>query len=267
MLEVVDVGGVAITKREKALRYHGVVLNALISNDQDALLMNKEHGCFAVADGVGSSHRSDVAARAVCDAYLEVAQERKTGYFAQYLTQRNDIEQTLWRIHSAALGALATTTFTGLTIHPNDTASYLHVGDSQLVLLRDNELTHYTSEQVRESGYELLNYLGTQPEWVDMGYARHSLELTVEANAFSQTKLEAEWGEIRLQNGDRFALMTDGVAGSSEYDRLSDKQLKRYMDRRLGAAACAQLLIQESHKIDDSTVVIVDIGRTGNTPK
>jgi serine/threonine protein phosphatase PrpC len=267
MLEVIDVGGATIAKREKAFRYHGVVLNDSIPSGQDALLINKGYSCFAVADGVGSSLHSDIAARAVCDAYLEVARAQKDNGLAIFSTRRHDVEQTLQYIHSAALGALATTTFTGLTIYPNNTASYLHLGDSQLVLLRDDELTHYTSEQVKESGYELLNYLGTQPEWADMGYARHSLELTLEANAFSLTKLEAEWGEIRLQDGDRFALMTDGVSGSGDYDRLSDQQLKRYMHRRLGATACAQLLLQESHKIDDSTVVIVDIGSVGKMPK
>lgn len=267
MLEVIDVGGVTLAKREKAFRYHGIVLDDSISSGQDALLIDKEHSCFAVADGVGLSLHSDVAARAVCDAYLEVACDRKDGWLSVNSSQRSNVEQTLQYIHSAALGALATTTFTGLSIHPNNTASYLHVGDSQLTLLRDNELTHYTSEQVKDSGYELLNYLGTQPEWAAMGYARHSLQLMVEANAFSTTKLEAEWGEIQLRDGDRFALMTDGISGSGDYDRLSDRQLKRYMHRRLGASACAHLLLQESHKIDDSTVVIVDIGRVRKTPK
>lgn len=259
MLGVVDVAGAGMTKREKAFQHHRIVLDVLVSSGQDAALIDSDYNCFAVADGVGASLHSDIAARAVCDAYLEIAHSHNTRQSA-HATQRADVERALQYIHAAALGSLATTTFTGMTVHPDGTASYLHVGDSQLVMLRDGELTHYTSEQVREGGYELLNYLGTQPEWADMGYARHSLELTVEANSFSLTKLEAEWGEIRLQDGDRFALMTDGISGSSDYDRLSDKQLKRYMYHRLGATACAQLLLQESHKIDDSTVIIVDIG-------
>ncbi|MET0980230.1 MAG: protein phosphatase 2C domain-containing protein [Candidatus Saccharimonadales bacterium] len=267
MLEVIDVGGATMTKREKAFLYHGVRLDDSIPSGQDALLINKEYSCFAVADGVGMSPRSDIAARAVCDAYLDVARAQGDDGMVIRSTRRSDVERTLRYIHSAALGALATTTFTGLTIHPDNSASYLHVGDSQLVLLRDDELTHYTSEQAREGGYELLNYLGTQPEWADMGYARHSLDLTIEANAFSLTKLEAEWGNVLLRDGDRFALMTDGVSGSGDHDRLSDKQLKRYMHRRLGATACAQLLLQESHKIDDSTVAVIDIGVAGKAPK
>lgn len=267
MLEVIDVGEASITKREKALTHYGITLNDTIPNGQDASIADREYNCFAVADGVGSSLNSDVAARAVCVAYLETVKSHYHQRSPIDLTQRAYVERTLKHIHSAAVGALATTTFTGMTIHPDDTASYLHVGDSQLLLLRDDELIRYTSEQVKESGYELLNYLGMQPEWAALGYARHSLQMTVESNAFSQTKLEAEWGEIRLQVGDRFALMTDGVSGSDPNDKISDELLKKYLHRRLGAAACARALLAESRKIDDSTIIIVDIGLPEKTDK
>lgn len=261
MLEVIDVGEASITKRDKAFTHYGIILEDTIPNDQDASIIDREYNCFAVADGVGRSLNSDIAARAVCNAYLEAVKSHYNQQMPANLTQRSYVERTLKYIHSAAVGARATTTFTGMTIHPDDTASYLHVGDSQLLLLRDGELIRYTSEHVKESGYELLNYLGIEPGWAALGYARHSLELTVEANAFSEKKLEAEWGEIRLRDGDRFALMTDGVIGSDPYDRLSDTQLKKYLSRRLGATACAQRVLEESRKVDDSKLIIIDIGR------
>jgi serine/threonine protein phosphatase PrpC len=262
MLEVVDAGYATITKRDKAFRYHGITLGEGVSSGQDAYLVNRLNNCYAVADGVGSSYNSDVAARAVCAAYDTAMSTHDIVRLPRNITQRDYVQQTLRQIHAAAIGALATTTFTGASVHPNNTLSYLHVGDSQLVLLRDGEVTRLTSEQVKESGYELLNYLGTQPEWADMGYARHSLELTVEANAFSQTNLEAEWGDVLLQEGDRFALMTDGILGSSQHDRMGDVLLKKYLHRRLGATACAQHILAESgeYKVDDSTIVIFDIG-------
>lgn len=267
MLEVVDVGVAHIAKREKMLRYYERVLPAGTPNDQDAFMADREFNCFAVADGVGGSLHSDVAAKAVVEAYRKNIHDLYTRGSMDQLTQRKYVTKTLQRIHNAAVGALATTTFTGMAVHPDDTASYLHVGDSQLLLYRDGEIVHYTSEQVHDNGYQLLNYLGSQPEWSALGYARHALDITLEANAFSQTKLEAEWGEIRLQDGDRFALMTDGISGSGLYERLDDRVMKKCMDRRLGATACANAWLAASRKEDDSTIVIVDIGTVLKTPE
>jgi serine/threonine protein phosphatase PrpC len=267
MLEVVDVGVAHITKREKMLRYYGRMLEPGRANDQDAYMIDEQYDCFAVADGVGGSTNSDVAAKAVCEAYRATVIDHFGDTVSKSKSQREYVSDTLQRVHAAAIGALATTTFTGLTIHADDTASYLHVGDSQLLLLRDDEVIHCTSEHVAPDGYQLLNYLGTQPEWKTIGYARHSLELTVEANAFSTTKLEAEWGSIRLKDGDRLALMTDGVLGSGQYERLDDDFLQECLHRRLGATAFAQLVMTKSRKEDDSTLVIVDLGLLSNTVK
>jgi serine/threonine protein phosphatase PrpC len=265
MLEVVDVGLSHITKREKMWRYYGRVLESAMANDQDAYMIDAQYNCFAVADGVGGSANSDIAAKAVCEAYRATVIDHVDGNGSDSKTQRDYVSNILQHLHSAAVDALATTTFTGLTIHPDDTASYLHVGDSQLLLLRNDDVIYCTSEHVAPNGYQLLNYLGTQPEWKTMGYARHSLELTVEANAFSVTKLEAEWGSIRLRHGDRLALMTDGVLGSGQNERLDDQLLLDCMHRRLGAAAFAKCVMDKSRKEDDSTLVIVDLGLSPHT--
>lgn len=260
MLNAVDTGVARITKREKMRLFYDRTLSEGMPNDQDAHLVNRDLNCFAVADGVGSSVNSAIAAMAVCEAYEASVHALHLNNETERLTQRNYVVKTIKRMNRAAVGALATTTFTGLAVHSDDTASYLHVGDSQLVMYRDDELVRCTSEQVRENGYQLLNYLGTQPEWASLGYGRHAVNVTVEANSFSVTKLEAEWGEIRLRNGDRFVLMTDGITGSGVHDRLDDRILKECLGRRIGAAACAGSLLAASRKEDDSTVVIVDIG-------
>ena len=260
MLEVVDVGVAHMTKRQKMREFYKRSLADRMPNDQDVYLVDRHLGCYAVADGVGSSSNSDIAAKAVCDAYRASILRLGSNESIGRLTQREYVVRTLMDMNDAAVGVLATTTFTGLAVHSDDTASYLHVGDSQLVLYRDGELTHCTSEHVHDNGYQLLNFLGTQPEWASQGYARHALNVTVEANAFSATKLEAEWGEIRLREGDRFALMTDGITGSSVYDTLDERLLRKHLGRSIGAIACADALLGASRKEDDSTVIVVDIG-------
>jgi serine/threonine protein phosphatase PrpC len=257
MLRAVDVGEAMMTKRDKAMLHHGMALDPRVSSGQDALLADRDYGCFAVADGVGSSVNSDRAAQAVCDAYRDATVARRMDTFIQDRMSRDYNFALLQKINNAAMGALATTTFTGATIHPDGVASYLHVGDSQLMLLRSKTLTQCTSEHVDYHG--LRNYLGTQPEWKAQGLERHRLALTELPNTFSKQKIEAEWGEIHLRAGDRLALVTDGVLGSSDQDRMHPEFLRRILMRPLGALACAEALLSESRKIDDTTAVVIDI--------
>jgi serine/threonine protein phosphatase PrpC len=260
MIEVIDVGVAHMSKRQKMRQFYGRILPEGVPNDQDAFIIDNDLRCYAVADGVGGSANSAAAANAVCEAYRKVISGLYVRNRTNAPTQREHVMKVLKTVNKAAVGALSTTTFTGIAIHPDSTASYLHVGDSQLVLFRDGELSHCTSEHVQPNGYQLLNYLGTQPEWADLGYARHALMATVEANSFSATKLEAEWGVIRLHDGDRLVLMTDGITGSGPHDRMDDRLMRHSMDRRLGAAACANALMTASRKEDDSTIVVVDVG-------
>lgn len=260
MLRVSDVGYVAETKRQKARRLHEPIAPTSPSG-QDYGLTNLRHSSFAVADGVGSSSGAEIAAQMVCETYIDLVQNLYDRLPADEQTEREHSRAILSKLHTAALGSLATTTFTGMVVHRYGAMSYLHAGDSQLLLSRGNRLIHCTSEHVKPSGHELLNYLGTQPEWSRMGLVRPVLELTKVANSFSETKLEAEWGTLPLQHGDRLALVTDGITGSGVFDRLDDEVLQALMDRRriVGAQACADLLLRASRKIDDTTAIVVDI--------
>ena len=265
MLRAVDVGEVSMTKRDKAMLRHGIVLDPHVPSGQDAHIADRGYSCFAVADGVGSSLNADVAARAVCEAYRDVVASHYHDMQTIDRMSRSYNHVILQKVNAAAMGALATTTFTGMSVHADGVASYLHVGDSQLMLLRDNVLTQCTSEHVQPNGYSLLNFLGTQPEWKAQGLERHNLELTELPNTFSKCKIEAEWGEISLRDGDRLALVTDGILGSSDYDRIPLIRLRQILARPIGAAACAQMLLDESRKIDDSTAIVVDIGWVDKT--
>lgn len=264
MLKTVDIGVAHMTKRDKALRYYDLVLDDDVPNDQDAYLIDRALNCYAVADGVGSSANADAAARAACEAFRAVTKERQP-YPPVGVSERELAMAMLDRLHLAAMGSLALTTFTGLSIHESDvvsTASYLHAGDSQLLLRRGHDLIYLTSEHVHDNGYQLFNYLGTPPDWDVAGQGRRVIQLTDRSQSFSETKLEAEWGTLYVQNGDRFALMTDGIIGSDPYQRLGSSVLSQCMNRRNDADTCAKELLAKSRKIDDSTVVVVDIGLT-----
>lgn len=261
MLRVVDVGVAQISKRQKALDYYGLTLSESVPNDQDAYLVDRWHNCYAVADGVGSSSHADVAARSACMEYRFAVMDQQTES-NDNLTEREQAAHTLSRLHIAVLGSLALTTFTGLTIDESDdapVASYLHVGDSQLMLLRRHELINVTSQQVHDDGYRLFNYLGSRLDAQSGRIERPAIDVAAEPNTASM--FQAEWGSLIAQDGDRFVLMTDGITGSSEYERMSNDALKRRLSTVADAQLCASEVLAESRKIDDSTVLVIDIGK------
>jgi serine/threonine protein phosphatase PrpC len=261
MLRVVDVGVAQLTKRQKALDYYGLTIKEGTPNDQDEYLVDRWHNCYAVADGVGGSPHADMAARSACMEYRFTVMDQQSRADEPGL-EKEKVQSILDRLHAAVLGTLAMTTFTGLTIDESDdspVASYLHVGDSRLALLRRHELEFLTTEQVHDNGYWLHNYLGSRFDEQTGRIERPVIRLTDAPNTSSV--LHAEWGSVVAEKGDRFVLMTDGISGSNDYERMSTDALKRYLSTITDAQLCANKLLADSKKIDDSTVIVIDIGR------
>ncbi|HET8884390.1 MAG TPA: protein phosphatase 2C domain-containing protein [Candidatus Saccharimonadales bacterium] len=263
MLEIIDSGVAQINKREKAAR-----LNKAYYPDQptgqDAWVADKDNGVFAVADGVAQSPDADKAAQAACHEFLTrlTGSDRpQTAEQAKDLIKHHDL---LGHLHRAALQADAMTTFTGMVVTPDDMMTYVHVGDSRLYLRRGDQIEALTSEQVIDNKYRnmLYNYLG-----YDKYYDRiRSINLTPQPNTMAGYPLaQAEWGTRQLQANDRFLLVTDGVTGDLDADRLSDETLLLHTSLKLGAAAAAYALVDRSTKIDDTTAVVFDIGTSGKT--
>ena len=233
---------------------------------QDAFIADPESGIFAVADGLGSRPHSDLAAREVVAAFARA--------FTRYGLPRT-AEQVRERIadglvdrlqHTAALTQGATT-LTGMIVTPDRHLTYLSAGDSQLLIRRPGRLIRQTSEQgVKQEGagqrfYGLYNFFG-MADGYDPRVPRQ--QLTEEPNTPAIDD-GTEWGSVRLHDGDRLILVTDGVTGDRHEERLSELDWRGLTQLKLGARACAQLLVYGSRKIDDTTAIVVDIGREKNS--
>lgn len=261
MLEVVDFGVAAETRLQKSLRT-GRPINMRSPSGQDSTASNLERTVFAIADGVASDVNAAVAAQYVTREFVEAFSGRALSSYYDAL----DIIQDglLERLHKIPEMVQATTTLTGLVLSRDNHASYLHLGDSQLLLRRDDHITEITSEQVLR-GHSLTNYLGISGTWPP-GHERHPLTLNPHPNRASITGTGAEWGSIALTSGDRLILATDGVLGSAQHERRSERAWLEQTKRRLGAQAVADMLLRMSPKNDDSTVIVVDIDNAVKTP-
>ena len=253
-LEVVDFGVRAETKLEKARRL-GRPIDMWIPSGQDSAAINLEHTVFAIADGVASDANAAFAANNVTHEFIDAFSD----HYSSYLDVRTVIQSGLLdRLHKTPALIRATTTLTGVVMSDDNYVSYLHLGDTQLLMRRCDEITEITSEQVVR-GHSLLNYLGISSSWPP-GHERHPLALHPQPNQPSHSGKEAEWGSLPLALGDRLVLATDGVIGSEQGERKSKQQWLEQTRYALGAQAVADMLVRMSPKIDDSTAMVIDVG-------
>jgi serine/threonine protein phosphatase PrpC len=258
MLRVVDVGVAAMTKHEVAVHRHEQ-FDPSSPNDQDAWLANHLANVYAVADGVASSPGAQHAAQAVCRMFdHRLTRDDQPTNNDEVLAIIRE-KRLADHLHSAALLAGALTTFTGVMITPDAIATYLHIGDSRLLLRRDNEVHARTTEQMREEPHLrhfVYGHLGRTGSSTDL----ERVPLTPEPNMPSRYMVrEAEWGSLVLRAHDRLILVTDGITGDKHGDRLSRTDFEHYTDLTKSASEAAQALVDNARKVDDRTALVIDI--------
>lgn len=259
MLEIIDSGAAQIDKHAKALRL-GRYASPESPNNQDALLVEPEARIFAVADGVARSTGSDMAARAVCDEFYRQLTTPALRRTYEEVLDCFQYGYALDHIHRAALRTGSSTTFTGAIVTSDDMLTYAHAGDSRLYIRRDDHVQALTTEQVvgndrRNVLYNFLGYTGHQSD-ID-----RRIRLAPHGNTPAQHMVpDVEWGSFPVQTGDRYVLVTDGVTGDRDEDRLTDELLLERTSMKLGAKAAALALVELSTKLDDTTAVVFDIG-------
>lgn len=261
MVSIVDCAAeqlTAIKKRDIRLLppYH------IAHFDQDAYVADRENGIFAVADGVGSRPHSDHAAREVIAAFVRAFTHHGIPENAEQARERIQ-DGLIDRLQIAAALTQGATTLTGMAITSDGQATYLNAGDSQFLIRRPARIIQQTSEQSlkQETGSQrfhgLYNFFGTAIGYDPSVPPRQLTELSNTRTVGEGT----EWGSVELQEGDRLILVTDGVIGDRQDERLSELDWLSFTRRALGAKACAHALTHFSRKIDDTTAVVVDMER------
>ncbi len=229
---------------------------------QDAYVLDRENGIFAVADGLGSRPHSDLAAREVLSMFVRAFTAYGVPKDAEQARERIQ-DGLIDRLQYAAALTQGATTLTGVIITPDEQATFLQAGDSQFLIRRPAQIIHQTSEQgVKQEMsdqrlYGLYNFFGTASGYDPSVPPRQLTELPNTRTISEGT----EWGSVEIREGDRLILATDGVMGDRQDERLSELDWLSFTRRTLGAQACAHALVHYSRKIDDTTAVVVDIER------
>jgi serine/threonine protein phosphatase PrpC len=263
MREIIDTGYAQMTRRQKIARINRLSSPIDPGISRDYSCRDEGRRVFAIADGVGGSLNAAEAARAACETFVSAFIGEQYPESARQARRRLK-GGLLELLDAAASKHMAATTLTGVVVTPDSRATYLHIGDSGLLVCRKDEVISVTSEQADEhDGSMLLNYLGYSPDWQTYE-RRHELALTRRRNELSQSRREAEWGSFKLHKDDTLLLVTDGVLGDRPDERLSEEEWQYCTRRKLGAQAIADLLLWRSKKADDTTVMALSVSQSKN---
>lgn len=190
---------------------------------------------FAVCDGVGSADKGMAAAQEVCStliSFYENAAELlpSSDTIGSLLTQANKTIHSWGLIDDSdrPLGACAGTV---VWITEELTAHVFHAGDTSALLIRDGTAQPLTSIQHSVDGH-LMKYFG-----------QHDLEL--------------ETRSVRVYEGDRLLLMSDGITKS-----LFNQQIVQIIEAQPTRPASLRELfkmVRLAGSGDDATAVLIDI--------
>lgn len=222
----------------------------------DSALLESRGWLAVVADGMGGHVAGEVASNLAVDVITRVYYSDPGD--ARTALQRAFLEANR-RIYESALrdGSLKGmgTTCTALALR-NDSALYLHVGDSRLYLVRGGDI-----------------YLMTEDHSAVMEMVKHGLMSAAEARRHpdkniilralgSHPEIElTTWQKpLPVQEGDCFVLCSDGL-----YDLVEDEEIKQVTLTQNPHAACKMLIsmAKERGGHDNITVAVVSLKPLG----
>ena len=118
--------------------------------------------------------------------------------------------------------------------------AYAQVGDSRLYLVgRDGTVRQVTRDE--GEGNQITNALG------------------MSRNYGGNNNRVAQYGEIRVNDGDRMVICSDGITGDFGSDLMSDRELGSVVQRAGSPTLAANALAMRARKTDDRTVFVTQL--------
>jgi len=214
--------------------------------NEDNLLVDREHGLYAVADGMGGHRAGEVASATA----IETLQAAYLG--GQRLDQAVAAANTAVftkGTEDAALQGMGTT-LTAIALEGDSTALLGHVGDSRAYLMRNGAVTQVTDD------HSLVEQLVREGRLSPEEAQNHPQRAIITRALGVDSQVEVDTYRIDLKAGDRLLICSDGLTNMLSDDTIA-QTLRRHADPQQAADTLVDMANQAGGD-DNITVVILD---------
>jgi protein phosphatase len=214
--------------------------------NEDSLLVDREHHLYAVADGMGG-HRAGEVASATAIETLKSA-----------FAGGRPIDQAVAAANAAVFAKAADddalrgmgTTLTAVAVEDGRTAVLGHVGDSRAYLMRDGTVTQVTDD------HSLVEQLVREGRLSPEEAQRHPQRAIITRALGVEPQVEVDTYRVDLEPGDRLLICSDGLT-----NMLSDETIALTLRRHADPQQAADTLVDMANQAggdDNITVVVLD---------
>lgn len=230
---------------------------------EDSSYINEEDGVFGIFDGaggVGEPGSGGRASRIAKESFSNSVKEggvRSPADLANYLTLASrEIGKRTEGITTATVAKI---------VKREDGHKYLYyasVGDSRLYVVHKDDETHesWAKQVTRDEGERNLiaNWLGREDEPVK--YDKHGrASVSIRENV-------TQVGWIRLHEGDKIVLCSDGITGDvnrrmedGRNELMWEGELASIVNRAGHVQMAARALVEQARKKDDRSAIVVEV--------
>jgi PPM family protein phosphatase len=214
--------------------------------NEDNLLVDREHGLYAVADGMGGHRAGEVASATAIETLKEA-----------YLGGRR-LDEAVAAANAAVYAKGADdasmrgmgTTLTAIALEGEATALLGHVGDSRAYLMRGGSVTQVTDD------HSLVEQLVREGRLTPEEAQNHPQRAIITRALGIDAEVEVDTYRIDLRPGDRLLICSDGLTNMLSDDTIA-ATLRRHADPQQAADTLVDMANQAGGD-DNITVVILD---------
>jgi len=228
--------------------------------NEDGFLVYDRGLIMAIADGMGGHEHGEIASELALKEVAAASPKMASIDYdkivdAMYMTcqQANTVISQRATLEGAELKMGTTLTF---TLFSNDRLYYLNVGDSRLYLLRNNDFIRLTHD------HSLVQEMVDNHEITPEEAAFHPYKNRITRVVGYQQDVEPDIASIKLIEGDRLLLSTDGLHGT-----ITEENIKTILEDDTAPKEQANTLIEEvlsAGAPDNVTVIIAHYKGVGN---
>ena len=231
-------------------------------NNEDSYLVSLEQNLLIVSDGMGGHQAGEVASEAVVTVLPEMIKQRLAGESSPRpriveLTLRETILQLSQRLRAESAGrgglkGMGATVALAWLRGPEGMAHLAHMGDSRIYLYRHGNLTQLTED------HSVVALLLKRGDITPEEARRHPARGRLSRYVGMEGEVYPDVQTVRLREGDRLLLCTDGLTGP-----VSDDEIAALLRANLDPEAACQALVDAANDAggkDNITVLVVNWG-------